>query len=588
MIRKLPDTIASQIAAGEVVERPASVVKELLENAIDAGAKNIDLHIEQAGVRLIEVSDNGSGIPLDQLGLAVDTHSTSKLQTAEDLFAIQTLGFRGEALASIASVSQLSIASKTEDTDLGGLVEVEGGKAGKIEPLGLPTGTTVRVSHLFFNVPARLKFLKTLQTEKRQIDTLVSRYALAYPGIRFHLQHDGHSVLKTSGNGVFREVFGEVYGLQLAKQMMTLTLEEDTFRLHGFVSPSSITRANRREMTFFVNGRWVQDKTISSAVLAGYQNLLPVGRYPLVVLFLELPAESVDVNVHPAKAEIRFRDSKRIFELVQRAVRRAMLTYSPLPNDQPKSTWQHMPSDNHSRELDLSWDGRIANPESESLDFENPYLSQNMPEPQPALPATDLPLLRVIGQIGQTYIIAEGPDGMYLIDQHAAHSRVLYERLIKAEGQPIPSQNLLEPVVLTFPPQEANDLETIQPLLSRFGFQIEPFGPQTVQIRAVPSLIQNQSPELILRSMLENFSDDEKNFSDEIELRYLARLSRQAAVRPGQALTVVEQNQLVRDLETCLSPRSTPYGKPTMIHLSVDLLERQFGKGKSREIPRSG
>ena len=580
MIRKLPETIASQIAAGEVVERPASVVKELLENAIDAGATIIDIHIEQAGVRLIEISDNGSGIPLEELGLAVDTHSTSKLQTAADLFAIKTLGFRGEALASIASVSQLSLSSRTSQSELGGMVRVEGGKVGKVEPLGLPMGTTVRISNLFYNVPARLKFLKTNQTEKRQIDNLVSRYALAYPGIRFHLEQDGQTLFKTAGNGAFREIFGELYGLQTAKQMMSVRLEEETLRIHGFVSPTSVTRANRREMTFFVNGRWVQDKAVSSAVLSGYQNLLAVGRYPLVVLFIELPPEAVDVNVHPAKAEIRFRDSKMIYEQVQRAVRRALLSYTPLPGVPPKSTWQHFPSEPASRQLDLSWDQLTGNDEIAAQNFENPYLKQNLPDPQPALPASDLPLLRVIGQIGQTYIITEGPDGMYLIDQHAAHSRILFERLMQSETKHFSSQALLEPVIIKFTPEEANFLEEIEPVLVRIGFNIEPFGPHTIQIRAVPTLFQTQSPELILRGMVDDYSEDEKTLYDQLEPRIFARISKEAAVKAGQNLTQIEQIQLVQDLETCLSPRSTPFGKPTMIHLSVDLLERQFGKGK--------
>ena len=583
MIRKLPDTIASQIAAGEVVERPASVVKELLENAIDAGATTIDIAIEQAGVRLIEVSDNGSGIPLEELGLAVDTHSTSKLQTAADLFAIKTLGFRGEALASIASVSQLSLSSRTIHSELGGQVRVEGGKVGEVEPLGLPMGTSVRVSNLFYNVPARLKFLKTGQTEKRQIDNLVSRYALAYPGIRFHVQHDGQTLFKTAGNGNFREIFGELYGLLTAKQMMNVTLEEEGLRIHGFVSPTSITRANRREMTFFVNGRWVQDKSVSSAVLSGYQNLLAVGRYPLVVLFIELPAEAVDVNVHPAKAEIRFRDSKMIYEQVQRAVRRALLSYTPMPGIPPKSTWQHFPTEPNSRQLDLSWDALASAADDPVQKFENPYLKQDLPDPQPALPASDLPLLRVIGQIGQTYIITEGPDGMYLIDQHAAHSRILFERLMQSETNRFSSQALLEPVILKFTPEEANYLEVIEPVLIKIGFDIESFGPHTIRIRAVPTLFQRQSPEMILRGMLDDYAEDEKTFSDQLETRIFACLSKEAAIKAGQSLTQTEQIQLVQDLEACLSPRSTPFGKPTMIHLSVDLLERQFGKGKSRD-----
>jgi DNA mismatch repair protein MutL len=582
MIRKLPDTIASQIAAGEVVERPASVVKELMENAIDAGASSIDIRIEQGGKRLIEVSDNGSGITPAELSLAVDTHSTSKLQSAEDLFAIKTLGFRGEALASIASVSQFRISSQLVDAGVGGVLNVDGGEIGKLESAGLPVGTTVRVENLFYNVPARLKFLKTLQTEKGQINSLISRYAMAYPHIRFHLQHDGQSQFQTAGNGDVREVLSELYGLPTAKQMMRVTLEEESFKIHGYISPTSITRANRREMTFFVNGRWVQDKSVSSAVLSGYQNLLAIGRYPIVVLFIEMPAESVDVNVHPAKAEIRFRDSRMIYEQVQRAVRRALLSYAPKPMPPVKSTWQPMEGQPAQRQMDLSWDMVTEDVAVDLESIPNPYLDKaNQQEAQPALPASDLPLLRVIGQIGQTYIISEGPDGMYLIDQHAAHTRVIYERLQAMDDKQFASQILLSPAVVNFSPEEMSYLEEIKPVLNRIGFEIEEFGQHTIRVRAVPTMFQNQDVEKVFASLLENFSDDEKAFSDELDQRIYARVSKKAAVKAGQVLSLEEQNKLVHDLENCFSPRSTPLGKPTMIHLSVDLLQRQFGKGKN-------
>jgi DNA mismatch repair protein MutL len=581
MIRKLPDTIASQIAAGEVVERPASVVKELMENAIDAGASSIEIRIEQGGKRLIEVSDNGSGISPAELALAVDTHSTSKLQSAEDLFAIKTLGFRGEALASIASVSQFRISSQLENSQIGAVLQVNGGEIGHTESAGLPIGTTVRVENLFYNVPARLKFLKTLQTEKGQINSLISRYAMAYPNIRFQLQHDGQVQFQTAGNGEVREVLSELFGLPTAKQMMRVTLEEELFKIHGFISPTSITRANRREMTFFVNGRWVQDKSVSSAVLSGYQNLLAIGRYPVVVLFIEMPAESVDVNVHPAKAEIRFRDSRMIYEQVQRAVRRALLSYAPKPFPPVKNTWQPLETNLPNRQMDISWDMVT---EEIAVDLEtipNPYLEKaNQDNVQPALPASDLPLLRVIGQIGQSYIIAEGPDGMYLIDQHAAHTRIIYERIQTGDAKQFASQILLSPSVVQFSPQDMSYLEEILPVLQKIGFEIEPFGPHSIQVRAVPVIFQNQAPEKVLSELMENFSEDEKAFSEELEQRLFARLSKNAAVKTGQVLSVDEQNKLVKDLERCFSPRSTPLGKPTMIHLSVDLLERQFGKGR--------
>ncbi len=330
-IQILPDEVASQIAAGEVVERPASVVKELVENALDAGATSIRVRVEGAGKRLIEISDDGCGISMDEMRIALARHATSKLRIADDLFRITTLGFRGEALASIASVSRMSIESKTADENAGARLIVEGGRERSFDPAGLPGGTTVRVEDLFLTVPARLKFLKTDSTERSQIDSLVARYALAYPHVRFLLEQDGRTGFSTSGNGNQREVLGGLYGVDLARQMIEVFLQEDELELGGFISPISITRATRRDMTFFVNGRWVQDPSLSSALVQAYHTLLMVGRYPAAVLFLKLHPEAVDVNVHPAKAEVRFRSQDKVFSVVQRGVRRALLASSPVP-----------------------------------------------------------------------------------------------------------------------------------------------------------------------------------------------------------------------------------------------------------------
>ena len=337
-IRLLSSEVASQIAAGEVIERPSSVVKELLENSLDANAHTITITVEEAGKKLIEIADDGLGIPSAELDLAIARHATSKLVRSDDLFSISTLGFRGEALASIGSVSRMTVTSRVENELEGARLRVEGGKPGKPTKVGTTVGTTMRVEDLFYNVPARLKFLKSDVTERRAINSLVTRYALAYPHKRFRLSEGKNATLQTSGDGDRRAILAALYGVDVAKQMLEVTAEEDAYRLTGFISPTSLTRSNRREITFFLNGRWVHDGSLSMALLQAYHTLLMVGRYPLTALFLEVRPEEVDVNVHPAKAEVRFRNQEKVFSFVQRSVRRTLLAYSPVPNVAP-SLW---------------------------------------------------------------------------------------------------------------------------------------------------------------------------------------------------------------------------------------------------------
>jgi len=581
-IQILPDEVASQIAAGEMVERPASVVKELLENALDAGASQITIRIEQAGRRLIEVSDDGSGIPPAEIALALARHATSKLRSAEDLFHIVTLGFRGEALASIASVSRLTLISKTKDGSIGARLQVEGGRIGSLEQTGVPNGTVVRVEDLFYNVPARLKFLKQDLTERQQMDGLATRYALAYPAVRFQHFQDGRPILQTSGNGKRREVLANLYGVDTARQMIEVDLEEGDSRLTGFISPVALTRSNRREITFFVNGRWVQDVSLNTALLQAYHTLLMVGRFPLAILFLELPPEEIDVNVHPAKAEVRFRSADRVFSLVQRGVRRALLAYSPVPQI-TNSYWK---SDPIPHQVDISWEMAGQGPENTPARLTDAGAVETGANVQPAqaasLPSGQIPLLRLVGQVGGTYLVAEGPDGLYLIDQHAAHERVLFEKLMKQHSGKIPAQALLEPAILNLPPAAASLLNGQLEVLQDLGFQIEPFGPASFQIRAIPALLTGSDPLAAVQVVVEDFEEDETPLQAEIEARLAARICKRVAVKGGQTLSVEEQRALLHDLETCNSPRTCPHGRPTMIHLSVDLLERQFGRRGSR------
>jgi len=601
-IRILPEEVASQIAAGEVVERPASVVKELLENALDAGAHQINIAIQGAGKNLIEVSDDGAGIDPHDLALAVARHATSKLASVEDLLHIATLGFRGEALASIGSVSRLTITTCQPGAKMGARLVVDGGKALPVESTGAATGTVVKVENLFFNVPARLKFLKQDATERQQITALVTRYALAYPAVRFRLMVEGTQTLQTNGSGDRREVLASLYGLDTARQMLEVIAEEEGIRLCGFISPLSITRSNRREITFFINGRWVQDMPLAAALIQAYHTLIMVGRYPLAILFITLAPEEVDVNVHPAKAEVRFRQPDRVFSAVQRSVRRALLAYAPIPHlEQGRSWWSS--SQPPGRESDPAWQMAGEQPVAGATPAATQPAQQDPTVTQAGLPATlsgspatlsgspatqtglpgRLPLLRLVGQVGAAYLVAEGPDGLYLIDQHAAHERVLFEQLMgQHDANQVVSQALLQPVTLELKPESASLLAENLPLLNHFGFIVEAFGQSAYLIRSVPALMANIDPRAALQALVEDFEEDEEPLKNEMEARLIARICKRAAVKAGKVLSTAEQTALVEGLETCRSPRTCPHGRPTMIHLSADLLERQFGRRGAR------
>jgi len=586
-IRLLSPEVASQIAAGEVIERPASVVKELVENALDAGAKSVSVVIDEAGRRLIEVSDDGSGIPAAELALSVSRHATSKLARAEDLFHIATLGFRGEALASIGSVSRMTITSRAAQADAGARLRIEGGKEARVEAAGAPVGTVVRVEHIFYNLPARLKFLKTDVTERRAIDALLTRYALAYPNVRFKLSEGKNVSLQTAGDGDRRAILAALYGVEIARQLLEINAEEEGLRLAGYVSPTSVTRSNRKDITFFVNGRWVQDTPLTSALVQAYHTLLMVGRYPLAAMMLEIDPEEVDVNVHPAKAEVRFRNQDRIFGFVQRAVRRGLLAYAPVPPAAP-ALWGNQPASPGVPGLEWTIaheDGPRTMDDGRTLD-DSPLSTPGLQSSAVNRPTTEtgrVPLLRLIGQIGGTYLVAEGPDGLYLIDQHAAHERVLFEKLMAQRGMKnIPSQTLLTPAAVTLPPQSTSLLASQLPALLQFGFDVEEFGPNTFQVRAMPALFAGADPSAALRALVEDFEEDETPLQAELEAKLAARVCKRLAVKGGQTLSPEEQRALLADLEKCESPRTCPHGRPTMIHLSVEMLERQFGRRGAR------
>ena len=575
-IRVLPDTLASQIAAGEVIERPVSVVKELIENAIDAQASRIQVAISEAGKRLIAVTDDGQGISQAELSLAVARHATSKISRSEDLFDIRTLGFRGEALASIGSVARLELRSKTEDAPHAWRIHVDGGQIGQAEAASGPNGTSIRVEDLFYNVPARLKFLKAPQTESRLVTGLVTRYSLAYPQIRWQLIQDEKLVFETTGSGEQREILQILFGPDDAAQLMPLSFREKDFQVRGYISSLQLTRSNRREITLFVNGRWVQDPTLTAAVIRAYNTMLMVGRFPVVVLFLDLPTHQVDVNVHPSKAEVRFRNSEYVFSALQRAIRRGLLAYTPVPELNTTLLWgRQVPVD-----LPNFSGSEAEKPEALTSDWSgqpHEVLASREDALQPAL--TRLPILRLVGQVASTYLIAEGPDGLYLIDQHAAHERVLYDKLIaQAQAASIPSQPLVEPVTVSMSTEKAGVLEDQLENLERLGFEVEVFGPNSFIVRAMPQIFSVGSAKEALESVVNAFEEDESPLQGEVLAKLAGRICKRLAVKGGQWLSEAEQSALLADLEASPSPRTCPHGRPTMIHLSAALLQRQFGR----------
>jgi DNA mismatch repair protein MutL len=449
------------------------------------------------------------------------------------------------------------------------------------------------VEDLFYNVPARLKFLKSDVTERRAIDQLVTRYALAYPDIRFKVSDGRNITLQTAGDGNRRTILAALHGVDTARQMLEILAEEEGYQLTGFISPISLTRSNRREITFFINGRWVHEVSLGTALLQAYHTLLMVGRYPMTALFLQMRPEEVDVNVHPAKAEVRFRSPDRVFSFVQRSARKALLAYSPVPNVAPSlwGTTRTVP-DEPERHIGLDWaigHDEPVGPREQGIGDKGRMPAESLQmQAVPSQPLTSnfqpaIPLLRLIGQIGAAYLVAEGPDGLYLVDQHAAHERVLFEKLMAQHGMKnIPAQALLTPEAVTLPPQAAHLLLTQLPILKHFGFDVEEFGPNTFQVRAMPVLFKGSDPAAALRALVEDFEEDETPLQNELEARLAARVCKRMAVKAGQVLTGDEQRALLFDLEACNSPRTCPHGRPTMIHLSVDMLERQFGRRGAR------
>lgn len=598
-IHILPPNLVSQIAAGEVVERPASVVKELIENAIDAGATDLTIETRDGGRTFIRVADNGSGIPAGEVELAFSRHATSKLNSAEDLARIRTLGFRGEALASIASVAKVTCLTRARAESTGTRLVIEAEGVIERSAIGAPAGTILTVENLFYSVPARLKFLKSDTTERRAIDLLVTRYALAYPAIRFNLIHNGRTSFQTTGNGSLKDVLIAVYGVEVAEQMLALVASpsdggnnREGVKVAGFISAPALSRSNRNDMTIFVNGRWVQDRGLNTAVLQAYHTLLMVGRFPLCIVHVELDPEDVDVNVHPAKTEVRFRNNDVVFRAVQRTVRRTLIDRAPIPQTQsarPVDGWQPA-LDTHDdviaarreqlRSLEpVESSGQSFPPIDPAGLQTRPTAAAQSDIQHPKADIQQLPPLRVVGQIGAMYVIAEGPDGMYLIDQHAAHERILYEKFMADKtAQQLAVQDLLDPIPLEFSPDESTLIEEHLDVLHGIGLRLEPFGGSTWLVRSLPALLINDDLRTAMAELVADLMAGDLPFAANEEAKLITRVCKRAAIKGGQVLSAAEMNELIRQLELCAAPRTCPHGRPTMIHFSASQMAKEFGR----------
>lgn len=614
-IRQLPPGLVNKIAAGEVIERPASVLKELVENAVDAGATRVDVSVRQGGMEMIRVVDNGGGIAADELPLAVASHATSKITEMDDLFRVATLGFRGEALASIAAVSRLAIRSRTPTSDSGAEIEVVGGEVSPVAPCGCPKGTWIEVRNLFFNTPVRRKFLRTTQTEMGHLSEAFLRLALALPHVHFTLSHNDRVLFELPGDGGWLERIARCCGRQLADALIRVESVDGDVELSGYVAHPSQSRGNSRMQYLFLNGRHIRDRALQHALGEAYRGLLLTGRHPIAFLSLRMPPEMVDVNVHPTKLEVRFQDSGRLYSQLLSALRAKFLSTdlqtrveSPTHEDptgahdesraaqlrqelvdwakgeidqwkgQPRLDPVALPSGNAPLEM-AQLDRRWA-PAQGGAPGDVPS-GPAMPEPadtpvagEPARPVAAV-------QIHNRYLVAESPEGVMVVDQHALHERILYEHLRKrvAVGA-VESQRLLVPEPVDLSPAEAAAALENRELLGQLGLAIEPFGGETILVAAYPAMLANMNPTEVMHALLERLliggkQPDRRDLLDEL----LHTIACKAAIKAGDRLApeeieaLLQQRHLIDDAHHC------PHGRPTALIFTRQELDRQFKRG---------
>lgn len=570
-INILDESTASKIAAGEVIERPASVVKELVENALDAGAKRIDIDIKDAGRSLIRVTDDGCGMSREDAVLSLQRHATSKIRSADDLSSITTLGFRGEALPSIASVSHLTLVTRGAEDESGVRLCVVGGEVTEMEDVGAPVGTQVSVARLFYNTPARLKFLKRDATETRQITETVTRFLFSHPDTSFRLRVDGRETLQYGG-GDLRAAVAATWGHETARAMQPIEAQADGVSVRGLVTGHAIHRATRSREFLYVNRRWIRHRGMTHALEEAYRGVLPDKRFPSAVILVEVEPHAVDVNVHPTKAEVKLTRDGDIHHLVLGAVRRGVeSTGAPvmdraLAPSAPSATLRTAPHSAQQGELSGGWSGMLAAPSVLSPSFQS-AAGGNLE-------------LRPLAQLRETYILAESRAGLLLVDQHRAQERVLYERLAQAgrsgSGE---SQTLLSPVVVQLQPQEAQAVAHSSAELTSVGFDIEPFGNDAFLVRAVPVDVKDTDPQALLNDIAEELSGEATISSvDHRREKLLITLCCRSAIKAGDRLSHEEMTHLLRNLSATSRPYTCPHGWPIVMTISNLEIDRKFNR----------
>ena len=612
-IRQLPTSVVNKIAAGEVIERPASVVKELVENSVDSGATRIDITVEQGGVDLIRVTDNGCGIPAEQLSLAVASHATSKIAVADDLFQVTTLGFRGEALASIAEISRLVLRSRPADCEAGAELEVVGGKPEPIRPVGCPVGTSLEVRQLFFNTPVRHKFLRSTQTEMSHISEAVTRLALASPGVHFSLSHGGRLVHDLPAVSDLRERVAVLFGREIGDSLIPVDSSDEQVRLSGYVVNPSQSRGNNRLQYLMLNGRTIRDRSLQHALGEAYRGLVLTGRYPICFLNLELSPALVDVNVHPTKLEVRFQDGGRIYSQLLGTLRTKFLTTDLVARGSfPNQANSAEPAISDQASELYAWAknqlGRGTDAQTQISGFsasdfsttENGPLRLHSLDPslrhaeQPrtlrvdAAPVDDhassappLPPAHFSSraiQIHNRYLVVENEDGLEVIDQHALHERILYEQLREkiAQGQ-LESQRLLVPEPVDLASSEAGLLLEHRDVLAQLGLEIEPFGGETVLVAAYPAMLANFSPREVLSGLVEQLQTGGKRLETRDLLdELLHMIACKAAIKFGDRLTGEEVDALLSQRHLAQDHHHCPHGRPTALVFTREQLDRQF------------